>query len=891
MRPDSPTSGKSSTLPLFHAAWLFAAGIALSRIIWLRPGLLFIGTLLMVAIGAAAAWIALRLRRLPLAVLWMLLGLFCAEMQPAPAPASTLLHASDGLLRTVEGVVTDAGLLRMDAEQAQSIYGSATESQSQRIDLHVNSLEILSDTEDTQKPIDGAVRLTIHWPSDLAQAPQTFHCSERIRALVRLYPPEVYRDPGAWNRAEYLLEQGITSTASVHIEHIERLGIAQGHFFKCRLAEWQHSSAARLLAFPAAMKKFPPVLQLSENDAIMLAAMITGDRTMLSSSLRAGFERTGSFHMLVVSGLHLTLIAGLIFWVAYRLRIPRVPATLITIAIACAYALLTGFATPVQRALCMVSLYLIGRLFFRERGELNTIGFAALVMLCANPRSLFEASFQMTLLAVVAIGGIAAPMLDATVGPYIRAMKDLRRVAIDNKLEPRLAQFRVILRMIAARLQKAFTKWIGWAAFPWVVRISLRIIELLAVTAIVELAMAFPMAVYFHRITLFALPVNLLIVPLLIVLLPPALLTWALLLVSPAIAAIPAAATALLLHVGVGIVQHFGSLSLGDWRVSTPLFWQIAAYCTLLATALVLAAKGHWARRTAWAALASAALAVVAPRTLQHPTNALLMEAIDVGQGDSLLLITPDGKTLLIDGGGFGGGLSQARQPFDMGEEVVSQALWARGIRHLDVVALTHAHADHMSGLPAVLRNFRPNELWVGNNPPGLDYDALLDEARSLHTAVRRMRTGDALQFGGVQIRVLAPTAEYQPGPEPSNNDSLVLRVAYGETSVLLEGDAEGPVEQAMLAEPGLASTLLKVGHHGSTTSTHPEFLSRVAPKWAVISCGLQNHYGHPREEILEELQNAGVHTFSTDLHGATCFALDGKQVSVQSNCGLEPAN
>jgi competence protein ComEC len=889
MRPDPPTSGKPSTLPLFHAAWLFAAGIALSRALWLRPGVLFAGVLLMMAICAATALFALRIRWLSLAALWMLLGLWCAEMQPAPTAAPALLHASDGLVRTVEGVVVDAGLLRSEVEE--TIYGSASESSTQRVDLGITSLEVLSDTEDEQQPADGEVRLTIRWPSEQAQALQTFHCGERLRALVRLYPPEVYRDPGAWSRAEYLLEQGITSTASVHVEHVERLGVAPGYFFKCRLGEWQHESAARLLALPAAMRKFPPALQLSEDDAIMLAAMITGDRTMLSSSLRAGFERTGSFHMLVVSGLHLSLIAGLVFWLAGKLRIPRVPATFVTIAAAWAYALLTGFATPVQRALCMVSLYLVGRLFFRERGALNTIGFAALVMLCASPRSLFDASFQMTLLAVVAIGGIAAPMLHATIGPYIHAMRDLRRVALDNKLEPRLAQYRVILRMIAARLQKAGSKWIGWTAFPWAVRVSLRLVEMLAVTAIVELAMTLPMAVYFHRITIFALPVNLLIVPLLTVLLPFALLTWMLLLVAPAFAAIPAAATALLLHAGVGIVRHFGSLSLGDWRTATPLSWQIAVFCALLATAMVLAATGRWSRRGAWAALACAALAAVASRPAQHPAGALLVEAIDVGQGDSLLLITPDGKTLLVDGGGFGGGLSQAKQPFDIGEEVVSQALWARGIRHLDAVALSHAHADHMSGLPAVLRNFHPSELWVGNNPKWPDYDALLDEAHTLHTTVRTLHAGDSMQLGSAHIRVLAPTAEYQPGPEPSNNDSLVLRVAYGETSVLLEGDAEGPVEQAMLAEPDLASTLLKVGHHGSVTSTHPEFLSRVSPKWAVISCGLNNHYGHPREEILQELEDAGVRTFSTDIHGATCFALDGKQVTAQSECGYAKAD
>jgi competence protein ComEC len=114
--------------------------------------------------------------------------------------------------------------------------------------------------------------------------------------------------------------------------------------------------------------------------------------------------------------------------------------------------------------------------------------------------------------------------------------------------------------------------------------------------------------------------------------------------------------------------------------------------------------------------------------------------------------------------------------------------------------------------------------------------------------------------------------------------------MSYGATSVMLEGDAEAPIEQAMLAEPNLQSTLLKVGHHGSITSTRPEFLARVAPQWAVISCGLHNRYGHPRQEILDELQAAHVRTFRTDIHGITCFRLNGKTVAPDPGCGSQKA-
>lgn len=403
--------------------------------------------------------------------------------------------------------------------------------------------------------------------------------------------------------------------------------------------------------------------------------------------------------------------------------------------------------------------------------------------------------------------------------------------------------------------------------------------------------MTLPMAVYFHRITIFALPVNLLILPMLLVLMPAALVTMLMLVVWPAAAFIPAMVVALVMHLGVGLVRIFGSMTLGDFRIPSPLLWQSAAFCVLLGAAIVLAHESlgrgaHWMRRSAWVALAMAALAALIPRAVERPKGAMLMEAIDVGQGDSLLVITPDGKTLLIDGGGFGGGPRQAPQDFDIGEEVVSPALWARGIRHLDVVALSHAHSDHMGGLPAVLRNFHPDELWVGNNPRFGAYDALLDEAAALHVKVRSFRAGDAFTLGSTQVNVLAPFRDYEPGAEPSNNDSLVLHVGYGATSVMLEGDAEAPIEQTMLAEQGLASTLLKVGHHGSITSTRPEFLARVAPQWAVISSGLHNRYGHPREEVLEELEGAHVRTLRTDINGVSCFVLDGKTTVGVAGCG-----
>jgi competence protein ComEC len=263
------------------------------------------------------------------------------------------------------------------------------------------------------------------------------------------------------------------------------------------------------------------------------------------------------------------------------------------------------------------------------------------------------------------------------------------------------------------------------------------------------------------------------------------------------------------------------------------------------------------------------------------------LTVLDVGQGDSLFFVSPGGKTLLIDGGGAFGGFPgrPERNGIDPGEEAVSPYLWSRGFKHIDFVAVTHGHQDHVGGLTAVLETFQVGTLWIGREISGSALARLEDLARSRGVKIVHEIRGEKIEWDGAEGEVLWPESVMgDTAVAAKNNDSIVMHWAFGKRAFMMPGDAEKQAERQILAESAaesLRADVLKVGHHGSKNSTTEEFLAAVHPRVAVISAGENNPYGHPSPELLQRLENAGVRILRTDRDGAVHILTDGKRLEI----------
>ncbi|HYV62829.1 MAG TPA: ComEC/Rec2 family competence protein [Bryobacteraceae bacterium] len=693
--------------------------------------------------------------------------------------------------------------------------------------------------------------------------PPRLSYGQRVEIEARLRPPHNFRNPGSFDYAAYLARRNIFWTAT--IPRNTPPTVLPG---RCGSRFMAGIFALRT----AALDRIEHIYFNNGYAEGMMDAILIGETDRLERVWTDDFRRTGTFHALVISGVHVTVLAAVLLFLLRWLPLSELSALAATGAAAWLYALVSGFSAPVVRAAGGFTLYTLARACFRRARVMNLLAAVALVYLAWDPAQIFEASFQLSFLSVAAIGALAAPLLESTTAPYARGLRGIANADLDphvvTHVSPRVAQFRVEVRLAAETLWLWTGLPLRWAqeALAAVLRCVLFAFEMAVVSATIQIGLALPMAEYFHRVSFTGLSANLLIVPAMNAVVPLGFIAiftgwrWT------------GSLAGGLLRFSARVAAWHANLE-PAWRVPDPPLWLVLAFAAALIVCAILMVRRAWR----WPAIAGVlglfALLLWQPWLDSPPTGLLELTAIDVGQGDSLLVVLPRGEIMLIDGGGrlvYG---RQRKSNLDIGEDVVSPYLWSRGIRRIDVMVATHSHQDHIGGLGAVMSDFHPGELWTGANPPA----ELLEIARHLRIPASQKHPAGPIERSGATLEILAPSDDYL-ADKPGNNDSLVLRISYGSRSFLLTGDMERGIESKLLASGAdLHADVLKVGHHGSRTSSTEPFLEAVSPSVALISAGFENSFGHPHPDVLGRLSARHTAILRTDLDGLVSAQTDGR--------------
>ena len=652
---------------------------------------------------------------------------------------------------------------------------------------------------------------------------------DRLRLESSLEQPEDFE---GFAYREYLARQGVAAIASSRSVRVE------GHELG-PLADALHGARSWLLA---GLNRLVP-----EPEAALAAGILLGVRSGIDPAINDAFARAGLTHVVAISGWNIAIVAAIAAAACRPLtRLPsgRWLAAAAAVGVVAFYVLLTGASPSVVRAALMAGALLMARLGGTRSHAMSALMLAALLMLAVSPAIAWDVGFQLSALATAGLIWFGASF--------------------------------------AARLRR----------WPPLMR------EPVALTLAAQVTTLPVILLNFERLSLIAPLANVLVVPLV----PLVMLGAALASGAGAIGnALPFAAALGWLTGGIAFCLLRAMVVVGQLAAAMPLAslelggspWLAAAWypALLLARRRLSAiadpvpgahdelamAGGLLSRLARPVPLGLAAVIVVGGLTLAtRPDGRLHLFALDIGQGDAILVVAPSGETALIDGGPDPD-LTLRR----LGERL---PFWQR---RLDVLVLTHPHEDHVAGLLPALERFQVGLVVEPGRPyENPSYPRFLElAAHEPGERLRLARAGDVIPLGpDARFRVLYPSAEDAAGPLPEddiNNASVVLLLESGAFRALLTGDAEAPVEQRLL-ERGLLGhvDVLKVGHHGSDSSTTPELLAALQPSVAMISCGADNEYGHPHAITLEHLHAVrGLRIRRTDLEGTLEVVADGRGI------------
>jgi competence protein ComEC len=723
---------------------------------------------------------------------------------------------------------------------------------------------------------------------------------DKIRGWATWNAPRNYENPGSADSAGQLSRRGVFLIGRIKsLRLVETIPGGCGDPWT-GVANYVGTRVRKSLAPIREWRKGQP--------AAILASLLIGDYSGLNNATRETFQNSGTFHVLVVSGLHVAWIAGLLLKMCALFSVPERIRYLAAFFVILLYTCVIGFQASITRCLWMFLLYLIGRVIFRRADTLNILLGSALILLLAQPYWLIEPGFQLSFLSVLAIAATGAPAINTYLNPVWDPLRRAgksdylflqpgrwyrygRRIRVSCELLVEEMTDRLPLRMSRILLM----------VFRGIAAGGLLVTTMVVISVAVQIWLDPILACHFNRISWISPISNLVVVPLFSVVLSVGIIAAVaanISLFGPALIRLAGSLASLLLSCAVRTTEMKGAWQ----RCPTPSAAWVLAGVLLLFFWSSFGWRRFWAPCSAIAVmmgcLSYGSVPVVGEAisefrclffnskegTWRRNASILSFTFLDVGEGDCTVIRFPDMRVWVLDAGGLRQPHSQedSAYGFDIGEAVVSRYLWHAWINRIDRLILSHPDIDHAGGIPAVMQNFRNGRFDYSQSGPDAIISAILNIAQQRQIAALRPHRGNEETIGPVKIRVLHPPAN---SPFNSTNEnSLVLELSFKSFSALLTGDLEKSGENEFISQPGISRCcLLKVAHHGSRWGTSNSFLDRIQPHWAVISVGRNNPFGHPSQETLSRLRQHGVHSLLTVDEGAVTFETDGDSYVLRS--------
>jgi competence protein ComEC len=699
---------------------------------------------------------------------------------------------------------------------------------------------------------------------------------DRVRGWAIWRTPHNYQNPGSSDIAGMLARRDV---------------FLVGRAKSARLIESIQGDCSNIMTAAAnavrnrVRRSLPPINREGDNQSsAILASLVIGDYSQLNNSTREIFQNSGTYHVLVVSGLHVAWIAGVLMLLFRWIRLPERIRYLLTALAIVFYAAVIGFQASITRCLWMFILYLVGRLLIRQADPANILFAAALFILLWEPDWLFEVGFQLSFFSVMAIALTAAPVIENYWRPLLEPLRhsgDPDRLFLEpGSWHRRGRKLRVQCELFLEEITDSLFP-AAYGSILCVVRILSSIALATGGVCLISLSVQIwlepLLAYYFNRMSWVSPLANLALVP------------FSSLVLSAGVIAsiamnVPWLGTALIQLAGwlaSMLLYSAGRITMieGAWqRCPTPT----AIWIGLGILLLFLWSFFKWKRFWIPCSYILLLLAFLSfgwhPTLIQKQEKALLkITFLDVGEGDSAIISFPNGQHWVVDAGG----LRESAHSLDIGEAVVSRYLWHEWITKLDRAILSHSDIDHAGGMPAVIKNFTVSRLDYSQGNDAV-LSAILKIAREKKMRLNLAHSGMEETAGEATIRFFHPSAK--SNPVSTNENSIVLGIYYKRFSVLFTGDLEKMGESEVMDHPwNLGCLVLKAAHHGSRSGTSNAFLDRTHPGWAVLSVGRYNPYGHPSKDVIARLIKHGARPVLTLDQGAITFETDGTDYVVKS--------